>query len=966
MATLLYRIGHFAYRRAWLVIAAWLVLLAAVLGTGIALGGQTQESFSIPGTESQNAIDKLSAVFPAASGASAQVVYRAPDGASVKDAAYKTAIDRMATEMEHVHGVASVLTPYSKYAGNAIAPDGNIAYTTVQFTGQADSVTDATLNAVTATAKDARASGLTVAFGGNVFTNSSFGITITEAFGVIFAGVVLVLTFGSLLAAGMPLLMALLGVGITMGAVTILSAFTTVSSASPVLALMLGLAVGIDYSLFILSRHRSQLARGVSPEESAATAVATAGSAVVFAGATVIIALLGLLVVGIPFLSVMGVAAAFAVLVSICVANTLVPAILGLAKGRLIPKEGSRAWKRAHAGVKAKPTMGLRWVSTVLKAPVAWFVAVVVVLGILAIPALSLDLNLPAGDTEPQGSNAREAYDLIAEGFGPGYNGPLIVVVDITQTTNVLGDLKSIGSELSTLPDVAYVGQGIPNATLDTAIITVIPKSAPDSPDTKTLVQNIRDHESAIKDKFHTPIAVTGQTALAVDISNRLAGALIPFGLVVVGLSVLLLMMVFRSVFVPLKAAIGFLLSISASIGVVVAIFQWGWLSEQLNIEPGPILSFLPIIMMALLFGLAMDYEVFLVSGMREEFVHTGDARGAIRTGFSNAARVVTAAALIMFFVFFSFVPDGSGTIKGIALGLAVGILFDAFLVRMTLVPAAMALAGKAAWWLPAWLARILPNVDIEGEGLRNHISNRDWANTCDAAITAEDVVVGVESSCIGPLSVSLPRGALVFMSGSASDRRVVAASFAGRLDPVSGRLQVLGSPLPSERATVMRQVTLADVGSLEGVESDRTVDEVLAERLELAGPWWKPGPSARQVDAWVDRINSAFDRAGVPIAALTRADHLTALDPLQRAVVLAAAALTERASVIFIDLGDGLPGDRDDERFVRAVSELAPSATTIVFGSTTFGASRLPQASDTRPRHELDLHSFERKGALR
>ncbi len=962
MATLLYRIGRVAYRRAWLVIAAWVLILAAVVGGGMVLGGQTQESFTIPGTESQQALDKLDAVFPQASGASAQVVYEAPGGASVKDSQYREAIDRMATSLEHVKGVESVMTPFSKYAGKAIADDGSIAYSTVQFKGQSSDVSEATLNAVQATAKDARSAGLTVAFGGQIFQNSSFGISITEVFGIVFAGIVLVVTFGSLLAAGMPLLVALLGVGIATSAVTVLSAFTTVSSASPMLALMLGLAVGIDYTLFIISRHRTQLARGVPPEESAATAVATAGSAVVFAGTTVIIALLGLLVVGIPFLSIMGLAAAFAVFVAICIANTLVPAMLGLAGRRLIPREGSRAWKRAHADATSKRTFGMRWVSIVLKAPLVWVIAVVIALGALAIPAASLNLNLPTGDQQPAGSTTRVAYDLVAKGFGPGYNGPLIVVVDITQTTNVQGDLNSIGHRLSKLDDVAYVGQGVPNQALDTAIIQVIPKSAPDSTATKDLVQSIRDQESSIDATYHTPISVTGQTALSVDISNRLTDALIPFALIVVGLSVLLLMMVFRSIFVPLKAAIGFLLSIAASIGAVVAVFQWGWLSNILGVEPGPILSFLPIIMMALLFGLAMDYEVFLVSGMREDYVHTGDPRGAIRSGYSNAARVVTAAALIMFFVFASFIPNGDGTIKGIAFGLAVGILFDAFVVRMTLVPAAMALAGKAAWWFPKWLQRIMPNVDIEGDNLRHHIDDLAWASERDAAVTADALTVGLEGNCIGPVSASVPRGALVFLAGDAPDRRVVAATLAGRLDPVSGRVQVLGFPLPSDRSKVMQRVTLADVGSFEGAQNDWTVVEILAERLELTNPWWHPFTSGRQVNGWIDRINAALGET----RALAPEASLTSLDPVQRAIVLSAAALTERAPLVFVDLGDGLSNIEDGRSFILALSVLAPAGTTLVFGSSSFEAACIPPETGGRVRYDLDLNSLNRKGALR
>nr|HPM51528.1 MMPL family transporter [Rhodoglobus sp.] len=348
MATLLYRLGRFSYRHAWRVIGVWVLVLIAVLGAGIGLGGKTQESFAIPGTESQQALDRLEAVFPSVAGASATAVVVAPAGASI--GSEKATIEELVTAIEKVPGIDSAMSPFDQYAGKAISDDGTMAIIRVQFDGPSTDVTDATIADLKATAEVGTAEGLQVEFGGQVFQETSVAITITEVFGVIFAGVVLVITFGSLLAAGMPLLSALLGVGIVMGAIMTLSAFTTVSSSAPLLALMIGLAVGIDYALFILSRHRTQLAKGEDPEESAAMAVGTAGSAVVFAGVTVIIALLGLLVVGIPFLSVMGVGAAVAVLIAIGVATTLLPALLGLAKGRLIPKEGSRAWKRAHVG----------------------------------------------------------------------------------------------------------------------------------------------------------------------------------------------------------------------------------------------------------------------------------------------------------------------------------------------------------------------------------------------------------------------------------------------------------------------------------------------------------------------------------------------------------------------------------------------------------------------------------------
>ncbi|MBC7725522.1 MAG: MMPL family transporter [Burkholderiaceae bacterium] len=939
MATLLYRLGRFSYRRAWTVIGVWLILFAAILGGGFALGGKTQESFAIPGTESQNALDRLDAVFPQVAGASAQAIVVAPAGQAVDDPASTAAIADMVTAIGTIDGIDSVVGPFDEYAGVAVTDDRSMARIQVQFDGPSTDVTDTMLSNLTATGSIGTDAGLRVEFGGQVFQDNTFGITITEVFGVVFAGVVLFITFGSLLAAGMPLLSALVGVGIVIGGITAISAFTSVSSTAPLLALMIGLAVGIDYSLFILSRHRNQLATGEDPEESAGIAVGTAGSAVVFAGVTVIIALLGLLVVGIPFLSVMGVGAAFAVLVAIAVATTLVPAILGLAKGRLAPRPGSRAHRRAvaHDDPAGKPTMGLRWVGLVMKAPIVALVAVVAILGTLAIPALSLDLNLPDGGSEPAASSQRQAYDLVSAGFGPGYNGPLVVAVDITQTTAIVDDLTAIGDKLRALDDVAHVNDGIPDAGLDTAIIQVIPDSAPDAAATKALVQSIRDLAPEIKQQFDTEISVTGATAVGIDISNRLSNALVPFGLIVVGLSIILLMMVFRSVLVPIKAALGFLLSVVASFGVIVAIFQWGWLGDLLNVEaPGPIISFLPILLMAVLFGLAMDYEVFLVSGMREEYVKTGNARFAVTRGFGNGARVVTAAALIMFFVFFAFVPEGSGAIKPIALGLAVGIAFDAFLVRMTLVPAVMTLLGRSAWWLPARLGRLLPNLDIEGEHLRQHREAVEWALTrSEFAIAVESLVAGTAQHRVRALDLAVPAGALVLASGDTLDRRLVAATLAGRLASLEGRAQVAGHPLPSEMATVARLVALADISQTAGTEgADTTVGTLLAERLRLTR-FWLPGARQREVDRWVDRVREVLaevaPRDHTPITTRTR---ISELPQLERAVALSVVALCERTPVVMLDQVDPFARDDDAAAFLSAVSRLAPAGTTIFVGS--------------------------------
>ncbi|WP_022891739.1 MMPL family transporter [Agromyces subbeticus] len=928
MALLLHRIGRFAFRRAWYVIVAWVLALGALLGAGLGLGGQLQDSFAIPGTESQTAIDQLAAVFPQTAGASAKAVVEAPDGASVESPSYRDAIEAMEAELEQVDGIASVLGPFDEYAGDQISSDDRTAYLQLQFDGPSTEVTADTLDAVLATGETGRDAGLTVAFGGDVFQETSFGLTITEVFGVLFAAVVLIITFGSLLSAGMPLLTALVGVGAAFGGISIVAAFTTVSSTAPMLAVMIGLAVGIDYALFILSRHRTQLARGHDPEESAAEAVATAGGAVVFAGLTVIIALLGLLVVGIPFLSVMGVGAAFAVLIAVAGAVTLLPALLGVLGRRLVPKPGSRAHRRANAADDSgKRTMGRRWVDLVLKAPVVFVVLVIALLGTAAVPAVSLDLNLP-NSSGTEGSSQREAYEMIENGFGPGYNGPLIVTVDITQTTDIFDDLDAIGDRIGQLDDVAYVGEGLPNETADTAIIQVVPESAPDAPATKVLVESIRELEPSITADLGTPIAVTGYTAVAIDISNRLADALIPFALIVVGLSIVLLLMVFRSVFVPVKAALGFLLSAFAAIGVTVAIFQWGWFADLLHVEPGPILSFLPILLMAVLFGLAMDYEVFLVSGMREEFVKTREPRQAVVHGFQHAARVVTAAALIMFFVFFAFVPEGSGVIKGIAFALAVGVAFDAFLVRMTLVPAAMALAGRAAWWLPTWLARVLPNVDIEGEGLRAHLEQEAWAASRPAAVNADAAVFGLPERPIGPLTVEVPIGGVLVVRGETVDRRVVAATLAGRLDPVDGRLAVLGSPLPSGAGTVMRGVAIAELAA--DAAPGGTVGELIAGRLDATRPWYRLAPSNTLVRNWVARAALAASH-GADGPRFTVDTPLAALGVEARTLVAVAAALAERPKAVVVDLDDD-PGSASGELW-RALAALVPAQVALIVG---------------------------------
>jgi RND superfamily putative drug exporter len=719
MSTLLYRLGRACFRRRGLVSAAWVVVLAAVVTVLVTVGGQFDDEFTIPGSESQTALDQLRDASPAAAGAGAQLVFIAPEGETVATPEYAQAIAETVAAAGEVDQVGAVLDPFQS---QAISADGRAALAGVQYDVQAEGLAgDALeqLQGATAAAEDA---GLRVEVGGNAFSTTAVTIGPTEFLGVAVAVLVLVLTFGSLLAAGMNLLTAVVGIGVGLGGLLAVSGAITLSSTAPTLALMIGLAVGIDYALFILSRHRSQLVQGMDPEESAGRATGTAGSAVVFAGLTVVIALSGLAVVGIPFLTVMGLGAAGTVLVAVLVALTLLPALMGFAGRRLRPPAHSRAARREealaeHAGAPAR-TGGARWGQFVTRRPGLVVAVTVIGLLVMAIPALQLRLALPDNGTAAPETAERQTYDAVSEFFGPGLNGPLLVLVDGLEPATAQQAAGAVAGAIGGLGDVVHAApQLLPNGT--TAIVQVVPASGPEDEATSTLVGDIRDLAPDLEEQTGAEVAVTGQTAVAIDVSDRLAGALLPFALVVVGLALVLLLLVFRSILVPIKAALGFLLSVGASFGAVVAVFQWGWLSGLLGVPTtGPVISFMPVILMAVLFGLAMDYEVFLVSRMREEHVHGGAPTESVVAGMRHAARVVVAAALIMFSVFASFVTIDDVIVKAIAFGLAFGVLIDAFVVRMTLVPAVLALLGRSAWWLPRWLDRLLPDLDVEGAKL--------------------------------------------------------------------------------------------------------------------------------------------------------------------------------------------------------------------------------------------------------
>ncbi|MFD6292402.1 MMPL family transporter [Streptomyces sp. NPDC060205] len=721
MATFLYKLGRLAFRRRHFVVLIWVALLTlAGVGAASAPAAGTT-SFSIPGTEAQKAFDLLEQRFPGASadGATGRIVFKAPEGQKMTDADNKATVAKTVKALGDGSEVVSVTDPYTT---NAVSKDGTVAYTSVRYDAPGMELADSTRDALEAAGESARDTGLTVDVGGDALeAGAEMGAT-GEIIGLALAAVVLVVTLGSLVAAGLPLLTAIIGVGIGVSTITALANALDLGDTTSTLALMIGLAVGIDYALFIVSRYRAELAEGRDREEAAGRATGTAGSAVVFAGLTVVIALAGLAVVNVPMLTKMGLAAAGTVVVAVLIALTMIPAMLGYAGGKIRPANEKRKAKDTgtSAGKPSRPNMGTRWASFVIRRPAAVLLLGVVGLGVIAVPATQLELGLPDDGSQPTSTTQRRAYDLLSEGFGPGFNGPLMIVVDAKDSADPTAAFTAVTDGIKGLKDVVTVTPATPNKAGDTATITVIPDSKPSSTQTEDLVHAIRGQSADIKADTDAEVLVTGTTAMNIDFSQKLNDALVPYLALVVGLAFLLLIVVFRSILVPLKAALGFLLSVLAALGAVVAVFQWGWLAGLIGVEEtGPIMSMMPIFMVGVVFGLAMDYEVFLVTRMREAYVHGESPSQAVVTGFRHSARVVVAAAIIMMAVFGGFIGASDSMIKMIGFGLAIAVFFDAFVVRMAIVPAVLALLGKRAWWLPKWLDRALPNVDVEGEGLK-------------------------------------------------------------------------------------------------------------------------------------------------------------------------------------------------------------------------------------------------------
>jgi len=815
MSSFLYRIGRASYRARRRVVAAWLLVLVLLGALAFTIGGKFDDSFKIPNAASTIALDQLKATFPEAADATATILITVPEGSKLEDPKVKTTVEDWLKKFDDLSFVRGTIGPYNEHVDGLISSDGRSGRVTVRVNTTASLITDAQREQIT-TVADSLGEQLpgTKAFaGGEIFGIHVPHLSIVEALGLGVAILVLLVTLGSFVASMMPIGSAVTGVGIAVLITQIAAGVISVSSTTLMLAIMLGLAVGIDYALFIVSRHRDQLATGMDVEESAARAVGTAGSAVVFAGLTVIIALVGLSIAGLPFLSVMGIFAAVGVAVEVLLALTMLPAFLGFAGDRLRPKAAKP--KKDKAPRRSLNIAGA-WVKLVTKWPLVTVALVLLTLGALSLPTKDLYLALPTSGRSLPGTQDRIAADEITKIFGAGANGPLIVTANIVESDDPMKIMDGLKADIEAMPGVSLVATSTPNANADTGMVQVIPTTGPDDPATALLVQELRDHQAQWKSEWGVDTAVTGFTAVTIDVTERLRDALLPFGIFVVGLSLVLLTMVFRSLWVPIKAALGYLLSLGGAFGATTLVFNQGWFKEAINLpEAGPVISFLPIIGMGILFGLAMDYEVFLVSRMREEYVH-GNTTTWVEDGFVHSAKVVAAAGGIMFAVFAFFVPNGEGAIKPIAFALAVGVALDAFVVRMTLVPAVMKLLGRHAWWLPKWLDRLMPSLDIEGESLARQLELADWPAPGDtAAVVAEGLSGRLGDRVIfDHLDLRVEPGEVLVIEGEPAQRKALLMALSGRLKLNDGRVKVLGLVLPEEAPVLRPQAAMLSAGT--------------------------------------------------------------------------------------------------------------------------------------------------------
>ena len=707
-------IARWCFNHRFLVLVLWIIAVVGIGAVGSSLKADYNNSFSIPGTGSAKATSLLQQHDPAQSGDQDTVVWTTTGG-SVTDSAVEQTMTATLNRIGTLPEVASVVSPYA--AGNTaqISRSGQTAYALVNFTKPADGLATADINAVISAAQSADRAGLDVEITGQaVDTAQQPKLSTTVAVGFLAAAIVLFLAFGSLTSMLLPLLTAGFGLGIGVSMIGVLTHAMPISNVAPSLSLLIGLGVGVDYALFTVTRYRRGLLSGMAPRDAAVAAMNTSGRAVVFAGATVCVALLGMLVLGLAYLNGMAVAAALTVLFTVLSASTLLPALLGILRMRVLSRRVRR--RLAEQGPVPQESRGFwaRWAEFVARRPAALAVAALVVLAVLAVPFASLHEGHADDGTLPTSMTSRKAYDQLAEGFGPGFNGPLLLVAQLGSASDGSVGYPRLVSSVERTPGVASVkqlqlGDGI-------GALEVFPTSAPDATATDTLIQNLRGQVIPAAESGSTmAVYVTGTTAVFYDFSHVLSQKLPYFIGTIVLLGLLLLLLAFRSVAVPLTAAVMNLLGAAASFGVVVAIFQWGWGMNALGLgSPAPIDPFIPVIMFSILFGLSMDYQVFLTSRIHEEWLRTGENRTAVNTAQAQTGRVITAAAAIMICVFFAFALGGQHIIAEFGIGLVAAVLIDAFLVRSVLVPALMHLLGRANWWLPSGLDRLLPHLAIE------------------------------------------------------------------------------------------------------------------------------------------------------------------------------------------------------------------------------------------------------------
>ena len=712
---MLEHLARFSYRRRWLMLLLWIVFLVGALTLQGAAGGDYSADFSLPGADSQEAFDLLEDRFPEFAGDTADIVFEAEQG--VTDPEVQAVMEGLFAEISEVDRFETIDSPYSEQGQGQISPEGTIAFATVRFTVvEGQQVPVEVGQRITKLADDVDVEGLTIEPGGSVVQFSEFqepgG---AEGIGILFAMVILLITFGSVIAMGLPIASALFGIAIGLSLVMLFANFLSVPEFTPQLASMIGIGVGIDYALFIVTRYRQQLHHGLAPEQATMVAITTSGKAVILAGTTVVISLLGILLMGFEFVEGLAVGGAATVAVTMIASVTLLPALLGFV-GEKIDRLRLPIFHQDES--KFEHSLAYRWSRIIQRFPWPAAIAGLAVLVLMSIPLFSIRLGFADASAGSPERSSRRAYDLLSEGFGPGFNGPLLLATEV-ESPEDMDELAAVGQSLTDSGRVAAATPALPNEQGDAAVLIAYPLTPPQARATTDLVEEIRsDVIPEATGGQDSGIHVGGFTAAIVDFSEANADRLPILLAVVIGLSFILLVVVFRSLVVPLKAAIMNLLSIGAAYGAVVAIFQWGWFKEQVGIETsGPIEAWAPMMMFAILFGLSMDYEIFLLSRIREEYVRTGNNKLAVANGLATTARVITAAAAIMVTLFLVFVYGfEERAIKLFAVGLAVAIFVDATVVRMVLVPATMELLGDLNWWLPKWLGRILPKIQIEGE----------------------------------------------------------------------------------------------------------------------------------------------------------------------------------------------------------------------------------------------------------